>query len=53
MAWHVETAGGAPPMPAAASQALARGIDRRGYPGLWEAMARQEIQLDPRVLEES
>ena len=50
MAWLVETAGGAEPMPAEASQRLARGIDRRGYPGLWEAMARQEIQLDPRVL---
>jgi L-fuculose-phosphate aldolase len=52
MAWHVEALGGAPAMPAEASQRLARGIDRRGYPGLWEAMARQEIQLDPRVLEE-
>jgi ribulose-5-phosphate 4-epimerase/fuculose-1-phosphate aldolase len=52
MAWHVEALGGAAPMPAEASQALARGIDRRGYPGLWEAMARQEVQLDPRVLEE-
>ncbi len=50
MAWHVEALGGAAPMPADASQRLARGIDRRGYPGLWEAMARQEIQLDPRVL---
>jgi L-fuculose-phosphate aldolase len=52
MAWHVEAMGGAPPIPAEASQRLARGIDRRGYPGLWEAMARQEIQLDLRVLEE-
>jgi ribulose-5-phosphate 4-epimerase/fuculose-1-phosphate aldolase len=53
MAWHVEALGGAAPMPPEASGRLARGIDRRGYPGLWEAMARQEIQLDPRVLEES
>ena len=52
MAWMVETAGGASPMPAGASQALARGIDCRSYPGLFEAMARQEIQLDPRVLDE-
>jgi L-fuculose-phosphate aldolase len=52
MAWHVEAAGGAAPMPAEASQKLARGIDRRGYPGLWSAMARQELQLDPRVLDE-
>jgi ribulose-5-phosphate 4-epimerase/fuculose-1-phosphate aldolase len=52
IAWHVEAAGGAAPMPAEAAAKLARGIDRRGYPGLWEAMARQEIQLDPRVLEE-
>jgi ribulose-5-phosphate 4-epimerase/fuculose-1-phosphate aldolase len=51
-AWYVEAVGGAAPMPAAASARLARGIDRRGYPGLWEAMARQELQLDPRVLEE-
>ena len=51
MAWHVEALGGRAAMPAEASQRLARGIDRRGYPGLWEAMARQEIQLDPRVLE--
>jgi L-fuculose-phosphate aldolase len=52
IAWMVESAGGAPAMPADASQALAMGIDRRGYPGLFEAMARQEIQLDPRVLQE-
>jgi ribulose-5-phosphate 4-epimerase/fuculose-1-phosphate aldolase len=52
MAYLVETAGGAEPMPPDASQRLARGIDRRGYPGLWEAMARREIQLDPRVLQE-
>jgi L-fuculose-phosphate aldolase len=52
MAWYVEAVGGAPAMPPESSQRLARGIDRRGYPGLWEAMARQEIQLDPRVLEE-
>ena len=50
MAWMVEAAGGAEPMPAEASQRLARGIDRRGYPGLWEAMARREVQLDPSVL---
>jgi ribulose-5-phosphate 4-epimerase/fuculose-1-phosphate aldolase len=52
VAWHVEAAGGAAPMPAEPAEKLARGIDRRGYPGLWEAMARLEIQLDPRVLEE-
>ena len=53
MAWHVEAVGGAAPMPPEASQRLARGIDRRGYPGLFEAMARQEIQLDPHVLDEA
>ena len=52
MAWRVEALGRADAMPGEASQRLARGIDRRGYPGLWEAMARQEVQLDPRVLEE-
>ena len=52
MGYLVEVAGGAEPMPPDASQRLARGIDRRGYPGLWEAMARREIQLDPRVLRE-
>ena len=25
--------------------------DGNGYPLLWEAMARREIRLDPRVLE--
>jgi ribulose-5-phosphate 4-epimerase/fuculose-1-phosphate aldolase len=53
MAWLVAAVGGAVPMPAAASQELAQGIDRRGYPGLFEAMARQEVQLDPRVLDET
>ena len=52
LAYLVESNGGAPPMPADASHALAAGISRRGYPGLFEAMARQEIQLDPRVLQE-
>jgi ribulose-5-phosphate 4-epimerase/fuculose-1-phosphate aldolase len=52
IAYLVDADGGAPPMPAEPAQALARGISRRGYPGLWEAMARQEIQLDPRVLQE-
>lgn len=52
IAYHVRVAGGAAAMPAEASQKLARGVDRRGYPGLWEAMARREIQLDPRVLDE-
>jgi ribulose-5-phosphate 4-epimerase/fuculose-1-phosphate aldolase len=52
VAWHGEAARGAAPMPVEPAEKLARGIDRRGYPGLWEAMARLEIQLDPRVLEE-
>jgi ribulose-5-phosphate 4-epimerase/fuculose-1-phosphate aldolase len=51
-AWRVEAAGGGRPMPPEASQALAAGIDRRGYPGLFEAMARREIQADPTVLRE-
>ena len=49
-AWHVEAAGGSTPMPPEASQALAAGIDRRGYPGLFQAMARLEIQSDASVL---
>lgn len=51
-AWRVEAAGGGSEMPSEASQALAAGIDRRGYPGLFEAMARKEIQDDPSVLRE-
>lgn len=50
-AWHVEVLGSSTPMPAAASQRLADGIERRGYPGLFEAMARREIQRDPEVLD--
>lgn len=51
-AWRIEAAGGGTAMPAEASAALAEGIDRRGYPGLFEAMARLEIQQDPSVLRE-
>jgi L-fuculose-phosphate aldolase len=52
-AWHVEAlAGPSQAMPPDESARLARGIDRRGYPGLFEAMARLEITEDPRVLNE-
>jgi ribulose-5-phosphate 4-epimerase/fuculose-1-phosphate aldolase len=50
-AWYVEALGAKTPMPPEASQRLALGIDKRGYPGLFEAMARREIQRDPRVLD--
>jgi ribulose-5-phosphate 4-epimerase/fuculose-1-phosphate aldolase len=38
------------PMPSGPTQRLGDAISRAGYPGLWEAMARREVQRDPRVL---
>jgi L-fuculose-phosphate aldolase len=49
-AWHVEQMGTPKRMNPDAVERLARGIDKRGYPGLFEAMARLEIERDPRVL---
>lgn len=51
VAYHVEALGGKEPMSDAAANSVGGKIDRRGFPFLWEAMARREIRLDPTVLD--
>ena len=51
MAWRVEMLGGGTPLPAAVALATGQRTDSNGFPFLWEAMARDEIRRDPRVLE--
>jgi L-fuculose-phosphate aldolase len=50
-AWHVEAVGGAVPMNAAVADRFGSLLDRFGFPGLFEAMARRELRLDPTVLD--
>jgi L-fuculose-phosphate aldolase len=49
-AWLVQQVDRPAVMDPDAADRLARGIDTRGYPGLFEAMARLEIERDERVL---
>jgi len=51
VAYHVEALGGKEAMSDAAANSVGGKIDRRGFPFLWEAMARREIRLDPTVLD--
>lgn len=51
LAWRVESLGGGSPLPANVARATGERTDANGFPFLWEAMAREEIRRDPRVLE--
>lgn len=51
LAWRVEQLGGGSPLAPATAAAMGEMTDGNGFPFLWEAMARREIRLDPRVLE--
>lgn len=51
LAWHVEALGGGTALPASVVSATGGRTDANGFPFLWEAMAREEIRRDPRVLE--
>ncbi|MFK7840813.1 MAG: class II aldolase/adducin family protein [Sphingorhabdus sp.] len=51
LAWHVETLGEGQPITDPETLRVAQMSDDLGFPFLWEAMARKEIRLDPRVLE--
>lgn len=51
LAYHVEALGATEAMGGAAADSVGGKIDRRGFPFLWEAMARREIRLDPTVLD--
>ncbi len=52
LAWHVETLGGGQPITDPETLRVVQMSDDLGFPFLWEAMARREIRLDPRVLGE-
>jgi ribulose-5-phosphate 4-epimerase/fuculose-1-phosphate aldolase len=51
LAWRVEMLGGGSPLPAEVVTATGQRTDAKGFPFLWEAMAREEIRRDPSVLE--
>lgn len=51
IAWRVEMLGGGVPLPAAVALETGQRPDANGIPFLWEAMAREEIRRDPRVLD--
>jgi ribulose-5-phosphate 4-epimerase/fuculose-1-phosphate aldolase len=50
-AWHVEAAGGAPPMRPEVAAELGARFDAIGFPGLLEAMLRRELRHDPCILD--
>ena len=51
LAWRVEQLGGGTPLPQQVATGTGQMTDGNGFPFLWEAMARRELRLDPRVLE--
>ncbi len=53
LAWQVETLGEGRPITNAESLRVAQMSDDLGFPFMWEAMARREIRLDPKVLGDS
>lgn len=53
LAWHVEALGVGQPITDPETLKIAQMSDDLGFPFLWEAMARKEIRLDPKVLGES
>jgi ribulose-5-phosphate 4-epimerase/fuculose-1-phosphate aldolase len=50
-AWHVEAIGGGVPMDPEVNRRFAAPFDHVSFPGLWEAMCRRELRLDPTVLD--
>ncbi len=52
LAWQVETLGEGQPITDPETLRIAQMSDDLGFPFLWEAMARREIRLDPKVLGE-
>jgi L-fuculose-phosphate aldolase len=46
-AWHVAAAGGGAPMPREAAAQLDSMVSQFGFPGLFEAMARKELRVEP------
>jgi ribulose-5-phosphate 4-epimerase/fuculose-1-phosphate aldolase len=50
-AWHVEAAGGGVPLDPEVHRRFAAPFDHVSFPGLWDAMCRRELRLDPTVLD--
>lgn len=50
VAWHVEARGGGRAVPADVAEAFGARAESHLFPGLWEAMARRELDADPRLL---
>lgn len=47
LAWHVEAFGTGVPMRPQVAESFGRMVDGHLFPGLWEAMVRKELRLDP------
>jgi L-fuculose-phosphate aldolase len=50
-AWHVETLGGGQPVAAEVAKFFDEGLSIAGFPGLWEALVRRELRLDPGMID--
>jgi ribulose-5-phosphate 4-epimerase/fuculose-1-phosphate aldolase len=50
-AWHVEVLGGGKPIPREILDHFSAQRADRPTPGVWEAMARRELRLDPTILD--
>jgi L-fuculose-phosphate aldolase len=50
-AWHVETLGSGITLDPCIHEQLGGRYDYQSFPGLWEAMVRRELRLDPTVLD--
>jgi L-ribulose-5-phosphate 4-epimerase len=50
-AWHVEAVGGGVALDPEVNRRFAAPFDHVSFPGLWEAMCRRELRLDPSILD--
>lgn len=50
-AWRVETLGGGNPVAAEVARYFDEGLSIAGFPGLWEALVRRELRLDPGTID--
>lgn len=49
-AWHVEAVGGGTEIKPEIRKFFGEGLSIAGFPGLWEALVRRELRLDPEVI---
>ena len=50
-ALDVEAAGGGTPVKPDVAKFFGDGLSIAGFPGLWDALVRRELRLDPAVIE--